>query len=510
MPSTNPKISPEVVTANAKLDPQARISKAKELVGKMNETQEKAILEAHNQDGVVLNLNFSQLRSRVEILSKAWFNSDQIRVLLENWICGKAEMKVLDVNKDGIFDTKDLEVMVDNSRSGKKEEIKIKKSWEKDMMFDRGDTKKRKISRVVTAEEQSQRDKEKVEWENKEKNKEQDFFQSLYLSGSGNGNAWKLSVYDIMKQNERKDRSLNTYRGVLLEKEVDYFQWNLNLWSNYFTYYKSNIETWFSHTEKFRLPGTLDRQVEEAISDIKIIMVNYWVNFDTAFLMYKIEFLKIHKSEFFSSTNNQEVKNFSERNWYNPDLLSKDDLILLRMFQTWASHSINKFKRESDTNVEQKNKANILQGTISSVIDKNQLKEPTTLYRIVYDDGVDVRKGKKVWDVVVDNWFVSTSFTDNFQNLESSRRPNSIILKINAPEWTSYINMGEHFSWWETVIKSVTYKYTGQDEIVLQSGTTSKITNIYTNKRWVPVYEVDIINPKISPEVVIANAKLDP
>jgi hypothetical protein len=37
-------------------------------------------------------------------------------------------MKVLDVNKDGIFDTKDLEVMVDNSRSGKKEEIKIKKS----------------------------------------------------------------------------------------------------------------------------------------------------------------------------------------------------------------------------------------------------------------------------------------------------------------------------------------------------------------------------------------------
>jgi len=37
----------------------------------MNETQEKAILEALNQDGVVLNLNFSQLRSRVEILSKA-------------------------------------------------------------------------------------------------------------------------------------------------------------------------------------------------------------------------------------------------------------------------------------------------------------------------------------------------------------------------------------------------------------------------------------------------------
>jgi hypothetical protein len=37
-------------------------------------------------------------------------------------------------------------------------------------MFDRGDTKKRKISRVVTAEEQSQRDKEKVEWKNKEKN----------------------------------------------------------------------------------------------------------------------------------------------------------------------------------------------------------------------------------------------------------------------------------------------------------------------------------------------------
>ncbi|HRU50395.1 MAG TPA: hypothetical protein P5155_02720, partial [Candidatus Absconditabacterales bacterium] len=135
MPSTNPKISPEVVTANAKLDPQARISKAKELVGKMNETQEKAILEALNQDGVVLNLNFSQLRSRVEILSKAGFTSDQIRVLLENGICGKAEMKILDVNKDGVFDNKDVEVMKDpiTSLIGRTKQINNKVEIEANM-----------------------------------------------------------------------------------------------------------------------------------------------------------------------------------------------------------------------------------------------------------------------------------------------------------------------------------------------------------------------------------------
>jgi len=83
-----------VVKENASLSPKDRISKAKELIWDITPTQEQAILDAHNQDGTIFNLNYTQLRSRVEILSKAGLDNNQIRILLENGICGQAKINL--------------------------------------------------------------------------------------------------------------------------------------------------------------------------------------------------------------------------------------------------------------------------------------------------------------------------------------------------------------------------------------------------------------------------------
>ncbi|MDD3262989.1 MAG: hypothetical protein PHR61_04020 [Candidatus Absconditabacteria bacterium] len=90
----NISIDPKIVKANATLSTEARIAKAKELIGDITPAQEQAILEAHNQDGTIYNLNFSQIRARVDILSKVGFTSEQIRILLENGICGQTELNL--------------------------------------------------------------------------------------------------------------------------------------------------------------------------------------------------------------------------------------------------------------------------------------------------------------------------------------------------------------------------------------------------------------------------------
>lgn len=91
-------IDPKIVEANAKLNDVERIGKAKELLWSIIEVQEQAILDAHNQPGEIYNLDFSQIRSRTEILKKAGFASDQIRLLMENGICGRnTREKVLSI-----------------------------------------------------------------------------------------------------------------------------------------------------------------------------------------------------------------------------------------------------------------------------------------------------------------------------------------------------------------------------------------------------------------------------
>jgi len=76
------------------------------------------ILDAHNNSkgGEVYNVTKEQLMEKVRILHDAGFKTDQIRVLIENGICGQAEATVLDVNKDGVFDSKDVEVISNNEK----------------------------------------------------------------------------------------------------------------------------------------------------------------------------------------------------------------------------------------------------------------------------------------------------------------------------------------------------------------------------------------------------------
>jgi len=98
------KMMSDIVTKNSKLEDIPRLKTAEtllwteewELVNKEGEFTEKwqAILDSHNQDWVVFNLNFSQIRARVEILQNAWFTSDQIRVLMENGICWNVALEV--------------------------------------------------------------------------------------------------------------------------------------------------------------------------------------------------------------------------------------------------------------------------------------------------------------------------------------------------------------------------------------------------------------------------------
>ena len=83
----------EMVVENAQLSDEARLLKAQELLGEKQLTpeQKQAILEAHSQEGTIYNLNQRQIRDRVEILQKAGFKSEEIRVLFENGIVGKSE-----------------------------------------------------------------------------------------------------------------------------------------------------------------------------------------------------------------------------------------------------------------------------------------------------------------------------------------------------------------------------------------------------------------------------------
>jgi hypothetical protein len=106
-------VSPEIVKANAVLDDDARIAKAEELLWwvSLHPEMQEAIIAAHNQDGTIFNLTYTQIRARVEILNKAGFNSKQIKILIKNGICGQAEAMVLDANKDGVFDESDVKVI---------------------------------------------------------------------------------------------------------------------------------------------------------------------------------------------------------------------------------------------------------------------------------------------------------------------------------------------------------------------------------------------------------------
>jgi hypothetical protein len=114
--NTDTTPSKDLVKENAKLDDNARIQKANELLeGKtLTEAQKTAILEAHNQERTIYNMTNEQIRARAEILEKAEFTSEEISILFKNGIVGNTNTsEKIDINEriaeiketnPGIFD----------------------------------------------------------------------------------------------------------------------------------------------------------------------------------------------------------------------------------------------------------------------------------------------------------------------------------------------------------------------------------------------------------------------
>jgi hypothetical protein len=226
--------------------------------------------------------------------------------------------------------------------------------------------------------------------------------------------------------------------------------------------------------------------------DIKKIMIRYGLKFNTAFLIYKLEFLNKYPSAFFSPSPRQEVSDFTQQQWFQ-NTYTRDELVSLRQYQTGSVSYLNGFLRTGKT--KNPNITNILLENISSAIEKNKLKEETILYRQIYREWINQRKDKKIWDKFYEKGFPSTSFTDRFQKI-MKKDYGGILLKITAPAGTPYVHMDWLFSWGWTYITglgSKYYNYANQDEILLQKNTNFEITNIIKNEDWTDVYEVKII-----------------
>lgn len=123
-------VDKKIVEKNAILADGPRLQEAEKLLwtefagklinpdGTATELGQK-ILDAYNNSkwGEIYKITPEQLTEKVRILKDAGFVSDEIRILIENGICGKVEMEVMDVNKNGVFDKSDVEMMGDNVES---------------------------------------------------------------------------------------------------------------------------------------------------------------------------------------------------------------------------------------------------------------------------------------------------------------------------------------------------------------------------------------------------------
>ena len=107
-------IDKDVVKKNAALNDSDRIKEAKNILWyNVSLLQEQAILEAHKLPGEIYNLSLAEIRAKVEVLKKAEFTSEQIRVLMENGICWT----------DGLSDNSGVEgAVMNNNVSSKSKE----------------------------------------------------------------------------------------------------------------------------------------------------------------------------------------------------------------------------------------------------------------------------------------------------------------------------------------------------------------------------------------------------
>ena len=86
-----------------KLNPKERLKVAEEILNRnLSKEQKDAILEAHNIWNRLENWSYSiwDLKKKVEILQKAWFDNQEVRILLDKWICWKEYPKFKNLYED--------------------------------------------------------------------------------------------------------------------------------------------------------------------------------------------------------------------------------------------------------------------------------------------------------------------------------------------------------------------------------------------------------------------------
>jgi len=148
-----------------------------------------------------------------------------------------------------------------------------------------------------------------------------------------------------IEEGKHKDRSNNSYDGVQIEREIEYD--SINQLAVDQTDDVGVIKLRFTYTEQFESNplsdmGALEDQV---VHDVKMIMVQYGVRFDTAFFLYRMEFLKRNKSLYFTPSDNANLEKFMQEQSYDPSRLSADELIALRQYQTGYIGNINNLLR---------------------------------------------------------------------------------------------------------------------------------------------------------------------
>lgn len=319
---------------------------------------------------------------------------------------------------------------------------------------------------------------------------EKDFLHSLNFNAGSGEIDQELFLTAMLAETSSKEQVAKSYRWTNISKETTHRKRTIDLHDAI-----PAIRSWFHDTEKFA--ERYEYWQKDVTMDIQKIMVHYEIEFGTAFLIYKMEYLRHHHSEYFAPADNDEVRYFSEQQWYKHNFLI-DELIVLRQYQAWYGSSINEYLR--GTTNSNNNIARLLSDKLSSLIDKNTLQKEICLYRIVYGDAAILWKSLKEWDSYCDHGFTSTSFSARFPQKMLEKGYEGILLKITAPVGTPYVNMEEHFSGWRAEVKwaivgTSMAHYTNQDEIVLQKNTTFEITKIYPNEQWTLVYEVKIVLP---------------
>lgn len=325
------------------------------------------------------------------------------------------------------------------------------------------------------------------EWRNRQK-----LFEKYWTFRYGNAELTDL----LLIHKDKKIGEDVICEGITLQKEVDYKNYSeifIDSPSPQTTQISSFLgDIWMGH--KYETHEGL----QHINHDIKKIMAEYGLYFETAFAIYQIRMLKAYEARYsWAMEESEQMKMFLQANPYTNNF-TKDQLIGLRMYQKEYAHPINAHRRndmpQNITIIKNANIKKLIESDLISAIQQNTLAQNTMLYRMVYDktqgapgstSTIAFITDKNIGDTFDDLWYTSTSFDPRFPLMEvKDRKRYAIFLKIKAPKWTHYALIDQHFhgvngAW--------------QDEVLIWPHNTFLIKN-KSEEDGTPVYELELIS----------------